>query len=81
MYLAAIFLLLQRKEKQLDKELLDITGQVLVNNPDIYTLWNIRRDTLNIFRYGTLLSIYRANQFNYLYCLRILHENLFMKTW
>ncbi|XP_011548138.3 geranylgeranyl transferase type-2 subunit alpha [Plutella xylostella] len=40
----------KRSDSELDKELLEITGQVLVANPDIYTLWNIRRDILNIFK-------------------------------
>lgn len=40
--------LFQRNESELDKELLELTGKVLLSNPDIYTLWNIRREILVI---------------------------------
>ncbi|KAM3964836.1 rab geranylgeranyltransferase subunit alpha [Aphomia sociella] len=40
----------KRKKEEMDKELLEITGKVLTSNPDIYTLWNIRREILNIFK-------------------------------
>lgn len=40
----------QRKEGELDKDLLELTGNVLSSNPDIYTLWNIRREILIIFK-------------------------------
>lgn len=33
----------QRKGKILDDELLTVTKRMLLNNSDIYTLWNIRR--------------------------------------
>lgn len=36
--------LFQRKNKIWDNELLLITERMLLNNPDIYTLWNIRRE-------------------------------------
>ncbi|XP_013133940.1 PREDICTED: geranylgeranyl transferase type-2 subunit alpha [Papilio polytes] len=34
----------KRKENELDTELLELTGKVLMSNPDINTLWNIRRE-------------------------------------
>lgn len=34
----------KRKNKILDDELLLITKHILLNNPDIYTFWNIRRE-------------------------------------
>ncbi|XP_053608103.1 geranylgeranyl transferase type-2 subunit alpha [Plodia interpunctella] len=40
----------KRNQGELDKELLEITGKVLSSNPDIYTLWNIRREILIVFR-------------------------------
>ncbi|XP_072936684.1 geranylgeranyl transferase type-2 subunit alpha [Epargyreus clarus] len=36
----------KRKLRHLDKELLELTGNCLSSNPDILTLWNIRRETL-----------------------------------
>lgn len=35
----------KRAARELDRELLDITGQVLQANPDFYTFWNIRKET------------------------------------
>ncbi|CAB3231014.1 unnamed protein product [Arctia plantaginis] len=40
----------KRKDAEYDKDLLDLTGKVLSSNPDIYTLWNIRREILKIFK-------------------------------
>ncbi|XP_063376371.1 geranylgeranyl transferase type-2 subunit alpha [Cydia fagiglandana] len=40
----------KRKQNELDKELLDLTGKVLTSNPDVYTLWNIRREIIIQFR-------------------------------
>ncbi|KAJ2953656.1 hypothetical protein O0L34_g1272 [Tuta absoluta] len=40
----------KRREGELDKELMDLTAKVLTSNPDIYTLWNIRRETIAVFR-------------------------------
>lgn len=39
-----MLLSLQRKDKLWDDELLSITRHMLLSNPDIYTLWNIRRE-------------------------------------
>nr|CAH0106996.1 unnamed protein product [Daphnia galeata] len=36
----------KRKSGELDDEILKITGQVLTENPDISTLWNIRKETI-----------------------------------
>ncbi|EZA50218.1 geranylgeranyl transferase type-2 subunit alpha isoform X2 [Ooceraea biroi] len=44
-YKADIAIVFQkRKDKLLDDELLTITRRMLLTNPDIYTLWNIRRE-------------------------------------
>ena len=36
----------QRQNGELDEEGLRLTGQLLIVNPDFYTLWNYRRETL-----------------------------------
>jgi hypothetical protein len=36
----------QRKSGELDDEILKMTGKVLTENPDISTLWNIRKETI-----------------------------------
>lgn len=38
----------KRKNKIYDDELMMITGRMLLQNPDIYTLWNIRREVFTI---------------------------------
>ncbi|XP_023939140.2 geranylgeranyl transferase type-2 subunit alpha [Bicyclus anynana] len=42
-------ILYKRKQGEQDDEQLEITGKVLSSNPDIYTLWNIRREILILF--------------------------------
>ncbi|KAJ0181880.1 hypothetical protein K1T71_002602 [Dendrolimus kikuchii] len=66
----------KRKSSELDKELLELTGKVLSSNPDIYTLWNIRRDILNIFRKNneadeSLSQMFDAELHLTEYCLKI----------
>lgn len=51
-------IILQRQQGDLDTEQLNITGKVLTNNPDIYTLWNIRREILIEFRYVSCLFFF-----------------------
>ncbi|VDK59993.1 unnamed protein product, partial [Cylicostephanus goldi] len=36
----------KRKRGELDDEMLSLTQRLLEKNPDIYTFWNIRRDTI-----------------------------------
>lgn len=36
--------MLQRKDKIYDEELMMVTERMVLQNPDIYTLWNIRRE-------------------------------------
>ena len=36
----------QRKEEIWDDEMLLVTEKILLRNPDIYTLWNTRREAL-----------------------------------
>ncbi|KAL8621589.1 hypothetical protein ACOMHN_026260 [Nucella lapillus] len=43
----------KRKCGELDPELLEITGQVLQANPDFYTFWNMRKETLLRLRQTT----------------------------
>ncbi|ODN01852.1 Geranylgeranyl transferase type-2 subunit alpha [Orchesella cincta] len=43
-------ILSKREKKELDEELLKITGQVLASNPDISTLWNIRKEVLTVLK-------------------------------
>ncbi|XP_059140969.1 geranylgeranyl transferase type-2 subunit alpha-like [Physella acuta] len=40
----------KKKNKELDEELLLLTGEVLVVNPDFYTLWNYRKETFLEFQ-------------------------------
>ncbi|KAI5641446.1 protein prenyltransferase alpha subunit repeat domain-containing protein [Phthorimaea operculella] len=66
----------KRKEGELDKELMDLTAKVLTSNPDIYTLWNIRRETITIFRKNEEMSeemcqIHDAELQLTEYCLKI----------
>lgn len=38
------YLWFQRSDKMWDDELLEVTERVVLQNPDINTLWNIRRE-------------------------------------
>ncbi|XP_075992345.1 rab geranylgeranyltransferase subunit alpha [Anticarsia gemmatalis] len=66
----------KRKESEFDKDLLELTGKVLSSNPDISTLWNIRREILNIFKKNNeveeeLSQLYDAELHLTEYCLKI----------
>ncbi|XP_059060537.1 geranylgeranyl transferase type-2 subunit alpha [Achroia grisella] len=67
----------KRKNEELDQELMELTGKVLTTNPDIYTLWNIRRETLNVFRKNmeskeeNMVELYDAELQLTEYCLKI----------
>lgn len=65
----------KRKAGELDEELLEITGQVLQPNPDFYTFWNIRKETLLHLQQakerGDLQKLYR-NELDFLeMCLKV----------
>uniref|UniRef100_A0A1L8DUF8 Geranylgeranyl transferase type-2 subunit alpha n=1 Tax=Nyssomyia neivai TaxID=330878 RepID=A0A1L8DUF8_9DIPT len=40
----------KREAREFDRDLLDLTRKLLSSNPDIYTLWNIRRECINALR-------------------------------
>ncbi|CAB3980814.1 Geranylgeranyl transferase type-2 subunit alpha [Paramuricea clavata] len=40
----------KRKNGELDEEALNLTGQLLIVNPDFYSLWNYRREVLQHFK-------------------------------
>lgn len=66
----------KRKEGELDKNLLELTGKVLSSNPDIYTLWNIRREILIILKKADeseeeMSQLYDAELQLTEYCLKI----------
>jgi geranylgeranyl transferase type-2 subunit alpha len=48
----------KREKGQLDQQLLELTAELLKKNPDFYTMWNIRRDTIAIM---TQVSFYNFN--------------------
>ncbi|XP_028041725.1 geranylgeranyl transferase type-2 subunit alpha [Bombyx mandarina] len=67
---------IKRKECTLDKELLELAGNVLSSNPDIYTLWNIRREILQLFKKSNdnieeMSQVYNAELHLTEYCLKI----------
>ncbi|XP_068621326.1 geranylgeranyl transferase type-2 subunit alpha [Battus philenor] len=65
----------KRKEKEIDLELLDLTSKVLTSNPDIYTLWNIRREIFLHIKGSTpeeaLKKLYDDELSMTEYCLKI----------
>ena len=48
-----VFFVKQRKAGELDDEILQFTSQVLNENPDIYTLWNIRKEAIILIKEKT----------------------------
>jgi uncharacterized membrane protein YkoI len=36
-------------QDEYDEEIMELTGELLTKNPDIYTLWNIRREAIEHF--------------------------------
>jgi len=36
----------KRAANEFDQEMLELTGKILCVNPDIYTLWNIRKECI-----------------------------------
>ncbi|KAL0894810.1 hypothetical protein ABMA27_013335 [Loxostege sticticalis] len=66
----------KRNQGELDKELLELTGNVLSSNPDIYTLWNIRREIFTLFlkddaMLDEMCALYDAELQLTEYCLKI----------
>ncbi|KAL4708069.1 hypothetical protein ACJJTC_009848, partial [Scirpophaga incertulas] len=66
----------KRSIGELDEELLELTGNVLSSNPDIYTLWNIRREVLISFENDKALQekmtrLYDSELRLTEYCLKI----------
>ncbi|CAH2104600.1 unnamed protein product [Euphydryas editha] len=66
----------KRKNGDQDKEQLDLTEKVLSSNPDIYTLWNIRREVLiyirkNIDSEENISKLYDSELNLTEYCLKI----------
>ncbi|CAH2066826.1 unnamed protein product, partial [Iphiclides podalirius] len=66
---------LKRQQCEFDKDLLELTGKVLMSNPDIYTLWNIRREILqqikNINTEDDLTKVFDDELSMTEYCLKI----------
>ena len=52
-FLFLFVLFIKRKNGELDDEILQLTGQVLVENPDIYTFWNVRKETILVIKNKT----------------------------
>ena len=42
--------LFQREASEYDAQMLNISGEILSVNPDFYTLWNIRKETITILK-------------------------------
>lgn len=46
-YKAAMGRILHKRSiKELDSEMMTLSGQILGRNPDVFTLWNIRKECL-----------------------------------
>lgn len=42
-------ILSKRKALEYDEEMMDLTGKILSGNPDVYTMWNIRKECIQKF--------------------------------
>ncbi|KAG8239173.1 hypothetical protein J437_LFUL017992 [Ladona fulva] len=51
----------KRQVGELDGEILQITEQLLCGNPDIYTLWNVRREVLKVFQDSKLNEMFEED--------------------
>eukprot|EP00057_Strongylocentrotus_purpuratus_P028148 XP_011682622.1 PREDICTED: geranylgeranyl transferase type-2 subunit alpha-like [Strongylocentrotus purpuratus] len=38
----------KRKKNEFDGEILEVCAQLLSANPDVYTLWNVRKETFQV---------------------------------
>ncbi|CAL8102107.1 unnamed protein product [Orchesella dallaii] len=65
----------KRGKKELDEELLKITQQVLASNPDISTLWNIRKEVLSVMKetdFTNFLDVVLQKELDFTeFCLKI----------
>lgn len=50
----------KRNEKKFDDEALEITGELLLANPDLYTMWNFRKEILSFKKNSGAMTEFQA---------------------